>query len=193
MKTVQIYKSGQNHLTLKVDTAKLESLSKALGIRYFTEVGILGSSSHNRKAVPPRMATERQQHGKTGKPSQTQSSTLTNAQIGTMHEYGVKSKTSGGWAVPPRSFLWMPLSMHLMQNVNTKADVINRYFNMAQVHKCYELLGIIAENTVQDAFKTGGFGTWPKLAASTIARKGSDKILIDTSQLRRSITSRVVS
>lgn len=193
MKTVQIYKSGQNHLTLKIDTVKLEALSKALGLKYHAEVGILGNSSHYHKATAPRMATERQQHGKHGRPSKTQASTLTNAQIGIMHEYGVKGKTGSGWQVPPRSFLWMPLSMHLMAAVNDKASVINKNLNAADVFKCYELLGIIAENVVQEAFKTGGFGTWPKLAPATIARKGSDKILIDTSQLRRSITSRVVT
>lgn len=190
MKSVQFYKSGQNHLTLKIDTAKLEALTKALKIKYHAEVGILGSSSHNRKNAAPRMATERNATGK-GRPSDTTASTLTNVQIGIAMEYGIKNKTSGGWQVPARSFLWMPLSMHLMDAVNSKAGVINKYLNMAQVHKCYELLGIIGENVVQEAFKTGGFGTWAKLSPITIARKGSDKILIDTGQLRKAITSRV--
>lgn len=186
MKNVQVYKSGGSSLTLKINTVKLESLSKALGLKYHAEVGILADSSHNRKAVPPRKATERTATGK-GRPGDNPS-TLTNVEIGKLHEYGSKTRN-----IPARSFLWMPLSMHLMDAVNAKSGVINKYLNMAQVHKCYELLGIVGENVVQEAFKTGGFGTWPKLSPVTIARKGSDKILIDTAQLRKSITSRVAT
>ena len=53
-------------------------------------------------------------------------------------------------------------------------------------------LGVVAEGTIQKAFATGGWGEWPKLSPVTIRRKKSSKILIDTSQLRRSISSRVV-
>lgn len=191
MKTVQLYKSGQNHMTLKINTVKFEALQKALGIKFVTEIGILGASSHNRKATAPRMATERSASGK-GHASQDTASTKTNAEIGAMMEYGVKNKTSGGWQVPPRSFLFVPLMMNLMNEVNKKADVFNKYLNMANIHKCYELLGISAENVVQNAFKVSGPG-WDPNAPSTIARKGSAKPLIDTGQLRKSITSRVVA
>lgn len=192
MRTVQVYRSGKNHLTLQINTVKLEALQKALGIKYRAEVGILGASPHNRKMVGPRMETVRSASGK-GRPSQTMASSVTNAMIGAAHEFGVKNTKGAGWRVPPRSFLWMPLTMHLMEFVNAKADVINKKLNMAEVHGCYELLGIIAENVVQEAFKTEGWGAWPKLKPITIQRKGSDHILIDTGQLRKSITSRVVS
>jgi phage gpG-like protein len=138
------------------------------------------------------MATERSATGK-GHASKTEASQLTNVEIGIAHEYGVKGGMSGGWKIPPRSFLFTPLSMHLMDYVNEKASVINRYLNMAEVKNCYDLLGVIAENVVQEGFETGGFGAWPKLKDATIARKGSDSILIDTGQLRKSITSRVVA
>jgi phage gpG-like protein len=188
MKVVQLYKSGQNHMTLKINTVKLEAIQKALGIKYRTEVGILGASEHNRKQIGPRMASERNAKG-LAKPSKTDASTLTNAQIGTIHEFGSVSR-----GIPARSFLWMPLSLHLMDEVNKKASVINNHLNMADIFKCYQLLGIIAENVVQEAFETGGFGHWQKLKAATIARKGgSEAILIDTAQLRKSITSRVVA
>ena len=52
-------------------------------------------------------------------------------------------------------------------------------------------IGIYAENLIQQAFKTGGFGKWQALKQSTIDNKKSDKILIDTAQLRRGITSKV--
>lgn len=191
MKVVQLYKNGRNSMTLNINTTKLEILQKVLGIKYRAEVGILGSSPHNRKPTNPRMATERNATGR-GKASSTDASTKTNVEIGIAHEYGVKGSKSGGWKIPPRSFLWMPLSLHLIEYVNQKADVIKRYLNMADVKSCYVLLGIIAENVVQEAFNTGGFGSWEKLKQSTIDRKGSSSILIDTGQLRKSITSRVV-
>ena len=52
-------------------------------------------------------------------------------------------------------------------------------------------IGIYAENLIQQAFKTGGFGKWQALKQSTIDKKGSDKKLIDTRQLSRNITSKV--
>ena len=191
MKVVKLFKSGNNHLTLQIDTVKLESLQKLLAIKYRAEVGILGASPHNRKDVSVRMATERSATGK-GHASETTASTISNVAIGIAHEYGVKGGKSGGWKVPPRSFLWMPLSMYLMDKVNEKASVINRHLNMGDVKSCYDLLGVIGENVVQDAFKNSGPG-WPKLKQITIDRKGSSKILIDTGQLRKSITSRVVA
>ena len=54
-------------------------------------------------------------------------------------------------------------------------------------------LGVYAEETIQEAFNTGGWGVWPKLALSTVKRKGSSRILIETAQMRKAISSRVVS
>ena len=190
MKVVQLFKSGNSSMTLQIDTAKLEILQKLLGVKYRVEVGILGNSEHNRKTVGPRMATERSATGK-GRASKDTPSQLTNVQIGIAHEFGVKGGQHSGWKIPPRSFLWMPLTMNLMQKVNEKADVINKYLNAAKIKDCYVLLGIIAENVVQEAFAQGGPG-WAPLAQSTKDHKGSDEILIDTGQLHKSITSRTV-
>lgn len=52
-------------------------------------------------------------------------------------------------------------------------------------------LGIACENVIQDAFSSGGFGFWKFILPSTVRRKGSARELIDTGQLRRSITSKV--
>ena len=52
-------------------------------------------------------------------------------------------------------------------------------------------VGVVAEEVIQEAFATRGFGKWKANKPSTIARKGSDSPLIDTGQLRRSITSKV--
>lgn len=177
---------GESSMSISVNVDKLELIQKVLGIRLRAQVGVLGSSPHNRSVIAPRMATERSATGK-GRPSKTLGSELTNAEIGAIHEFG-----QIGRKIPKRSFLWMPLSLYLNDAVQKKASVFNRLIGLATVHEAYAMLGIVGENVVQAAFQTGGFGDWPALKPSTVANKNSDKILIDTAQLRKSITSRVV-
>jgi hypothetical protein len=55
---------------------------------------------------------------------------------------------------------------------------------MTGVKSAVKLLGVMGEETVQEAFATGGFGQWPALRPRTIQRKGSSRILIDSAQLR---------
>lgn len=109
---------------------------------------------------------------------------LTNAEIGAIHEFGSYSER-----IPQRSFLLMPLTFHLGKNLkgNWTGWILSGGMVNAAKH-----LGVMAEKTIQQAFATGGFGEWRPLAPSTIARKGSSAILIDTAQLRRSISYRVV-
>ena len=53
--------------------------------------------------------------------------------------------------------------------------------------------GLTATVVINDAFESGGFGEWAPLKPETIRRKGSDKILIDTGDLRRSISYEVMN
>lgn len=112
---------------------------------------------------------------------------LGNAGIGVIQEFGSISN-----GIPPRSFLRMPLE--------TKKDRLEATFEKAGVKQkllegdakgALQSLGFVAEQIIDDAFKSHGFGKWAPNAPSTIAKKGSSKPLIDTSQLRRSITSKV--
>ena len=187
MKTVKLMNRNDSVMTMSLNVEKLMLIQKALGVKLRAQVGVLGSSPHNRSVVAPRMATERNAKG-LGRPSKTLGSDLTNAEIGAIHEFGKISKPK----IPQRSFLWMPLSLYLQDEVYKKASVFNKLISFANVLDCYALLGICGENVVQYAFQTGGFGEWPALKPQTIANKGSDKILIDTAQLRKSITSRVI-
>ncbi len=186
MKTNNIYNKGGLSLSTNVNIGKLELIEKALGKKFRAQVGVLGSSIHNRSVIKPRMATERNAEG-IGRPSKSLGADKTNAEIGAEHEFGVVSRH-----LPARSFLWMPLSLHLNDAIQAKASVFNRLMSLAEIPKMYATLGILGENVVQAAFQTGGFGQWQKLSQETIDRKGSEKILIDTAQLRKSITSRVV-
>ena len=187
MQEVRLFNRNNATLSVTINLDKLELIRKALGVKLKAQVGILGASPHNRSVFKTRMATERNSKN-IGRPSKTLGSEQTNAEIGAIHEFGKLSKPR----VPQRSFLMMPLKLYLQDYVNKKASVFNRYITLADHHKMYELLGITAENVVQSAFQTGGFGNWPALRQTTIDRKGSDKILIDTSQLRKSVTSRVI-
>jgi len=55
------------------------------------------------------------------------------------------------------------------------------------------IIGQASLNIIKDAFHTGGWGRWAKLKWATIRRKGSSDVLIDTTQLERSITFAVVA
>lgn len=121
---------------------------------------------------------------------------LTNAQIGAIHEFG-----SPGDKIPERSFLRMPILSKLGDELKTipGSDWKNVFADGAEESQSGGLIAVLrvvgqaAVNVVQDAFNTGGFGRWAKLSKATIARKGSSEILIETTQLRRSITFAVVA
>lgn len=130
-----------------------------------------------------------------------------NAEIGAIHEFGVVGGASPfkqpgiskvpikrpHQNLPERSFLRMPLITKLPEAIAAQGRAAWRKAIVEKgVTFALRNLGVLAEGIVQDAFKTGGFGTWAKLKASTIRRKGSAAILIDKAELRQSITSRVV-
>ena len=186
MNEVKLMRNGDSTMTLKINVDRLLLIQKAMGVSLRAQVGVLGTSPHNRSVIKPRMATERNAKG-IGRPSKALGANKTNAEIGAEHEFGSISRH-----LPKRSFLWMPLSFYLFEFVQKKATVFNRLIKEGDVLGCYKILGIVGENVVQEGFKTGGFFNWQPLSPVTIAKKGSDKILIDTAQLRKSITSRVV-
>jgi hypothetical protein len=142
----------------------LKELRRAVGGTLMTRVGVLGSKNAR--------------DGEMG-----------NADIGLVHEFG--SEAAG---IPPRSFLRMPLETHraeLLKGMSTKA--VQDAMDSGQYRKVFQILGVKAEEIVQQAFSTAGFGKWPKLKPSTIDAKGSAAPLIDTGQLRRAVTSDVVN
>ncbi len=150
---------------IKFNLDGLDNLRKQLGNSYVTRVGILG-----------------------GKAAREDDAPMNNAEIGLIHEFG-----SEGANIPPRSFLRLPLEekrrelMKAFASNSTKAAIESGEFKQVFLN-----LGIKAEEIIQEAFASGGFGHWPALKASTVASKGSSAILIDTGQLRRAITSDVV-
>ena len=159
-------------MSVEVDLERLTLIQKALGARYAARVGILGKTA-SRKA------------GEKG-------TGPTNAFVGLVHEKGSKS---GG--IPRRSFLADTFFRKGKRLTQIRGRLwkwfTGRDPTPARFKQVYGALGHQGEVLVDEAFDTGGFGAWPKLKASTIKRKGSSAILIDTAQLRRAITSDVVS
>ena len=160
---------------VRTNTDALEAMKQAMASKYMVKIGIIGSKGHTRKET---VTTKKGKHVKG-----ESDSLLTNVEIGTVHEFGSYSRH-----IPRRSFLGWP--------VKHKASQINKYMALLWRAHCagkigiieaYKRLGIYVEGVIQTAFATQGFGQWPKLKR----RKGSP--LIDTGQLRKSITSAVVT
>lgn len=126
-------------------------------------------------------------------------SKLNNPTLGLIHEFGIvamgpapEGKNIPRTSLPARSFLRMPLTNYLPKEI----DKIGRAVWRAIILKKGVLvalgdLGQIARNVVDRAFATGGFGYWAPNSPRTIKRKGSSKPLIDSAQLRKSVSWRV--
>lgn len=152
-------------ITTNINLKPLKAFAANLDKAIGVKVGVLGSKDNRLDGEP-----------------------LGNAGIGLIQEVGSISN-----GIPARSFLRMPLE--------TKTDKLNATFERPGVKKkllegnvkgAMDDLGFVAEEIIDDAFKSGGFGQWAPNAPSTIDRKGSSKPLIDKSELRRSITHKVM-
>jgi len=109
-----------------------------------------------------------------------------NASIGAVHEFGSYSKN-----IPQRSFIKMPLQKKSGELIK-QIQEIGAELVAGDITPVLKKIGAAAEAVIGEAFASGGFGTWDPIAPTTEKRKGSDAILIETSQLQRSITSAVV-
>lgn len=123
----------------------------------------------------------------------------TNAQVGLVQELG---KKSGRPRIPQRSFIRMPLETHFAarrDKVIKKQDIEESIIS-GNFKPLMKKLGLVGEQVIDDAFETSGWGKWPKNAPLTLKIKMSKgnnhsnepKPLIDTGQLRKSISSEVI-
>lgn len=112
---------------------------------------------------------------------------LTNVQVGARHEFGVISE-----GLPRRSFLKDPIELQRKELLKKAGEIIRANLDQPDGdEKIFELIGAFGESIVQDAFDTGGYGTWQELSDRAINKKGSASILIDSGQLRRAVISKV--
>lgn len=156
---------------VKIDAAKLDALRKEIkeNASARVRVGILGNKNERQDA-------------------EWNVQKLNNPTLGLIHEFGSISN-----GIPARSFLRMPLITKLPDAVanigrNKWVDVILKDGIIGGLKR----LGALGERTVLEAFSTRGFGRWKPNTPYTIRKKGSDAPLIDSAQLRKSITHAVV-
>lgn len=108
-----------------------------------------------------------------------------NAFIGAMHEFGTT-------VLPVRSFLRVPITEHLEKEMKaagafTKETAV-AVIKAGTMVPWLKKIGVLAEGIVQKAFASSGFGAWPP---SDMTRKKVHMTLIESQQLRNSITSDV--
>jgi phage gpG-like protein len=144
---------------IRLNLKGLEKIQKEIKDKSSVKVGVLGSKNSRNDIV-------------------------TNASIGLVHEFGSASKN-----IPERSFLRVPLTEKMPKEVNKLEKDMIAGLTVSNIRAFLAKLGVKAEAVVQEAFDTGGFGKWQGLSAKTIQKKGFDKVLIETTQLRKSITS----
>ena len=155
---------------MTVEITGLDQLLKALNARPpVARVGILGDHAlRNGK-----------DHG---------NGALDNATIGAAHEFGTST-------VPKRSFLFVPIAERLDKKIESSGliteDTTNEVLKQGSVIPWMKEIAIDAEAVVLEAFATGGYGKWFALKPATLARKMNQEILVETQQLRNSITSEV--
>lgn len=106
--------------------------------------------------------------------------------------------------IPARPWLSMPIQRNNGKDVmnkftesakklsgGSKSDFVDNITESGDFYSLAMALGIAGVEQIQEAFDTEGFGEWQPNAPQTIARKGSDKPLIDTGRLRGAVTYEV--
>lgn len=113
----------------------------------------------------------------------------TNAEIGAAHEYGAPSR-----GLPVRSFLRVPISDRLQKDLEKSGALTEAEFKevvrTGSVLPWLKKVAVLAEGIVRGAFDTGGYGAW-KAWKDPNYTNNAGQILVDTTQLRDSITSEV--
>lgn len=155
--------------TIEIKTTGLDALIRALKKVPRVRVGVLAGAT-------PRAPD----------PSGEVVSAPTNATIGFRHEFGTST-------LPVRSFLRLPLSTQLQRYLAKSGTLspttLKAVVKSGNMVPWLQRVGVVAEAIVADAFDSGGFGTW---VPSNMDFKKNHQTLVETQQLRNSITSEVV-
>lgn len=177
----QIKKFGKDSY-VKINLDGIVELQKGLGMMddHVTKVGVLGSKAARNNIVHTKDGTKRKRG---------QISYLTNADIGFKNEKGSLAEH-----IPKRSWLKMPLTVKQDELNVERFELLKDFFNKKKnVLRIYKELGVKAEEIIQRAFASKGFGQWKDNSLTTIALKGSSQPLIDSGQLRQAVSSTVIS
>lgn len=173
----------------EIDTRLLDGLAAAIkSSKARGRIGILGD-----KSLRSGHGTELKGKGtkslvanaKNAKLKSGDFENLTNAAIGAAHEFGTSK-------LPQRSFLRVPIADKLPKEMVDAGlldkNVVKEVIKTKSVVPWLKKVMILCEGIVADAFDTGGFGKWKP---SNMKNKTNKQTLVETQQLRNSITSDV--
>lgn len=122
---------------------------------------------------------------KTLRKNATKGAAANNATIGAAHEFGTSK-------LPQRSFLRVPITDNLAKKMESSGaldkDVLAEVIREKSLLSWMKKVAVLAEGIVLEAFDTGGFGKWKP---SDMTKKKLQQTLVETQQLRNSITSEV--
>lgn len=122
-----------------------------------------------------------------GKTTRSGTNAMTNSEIGALYEFNASGKRPGG------SFLRVPITEHLEKYLEKSGaftkEAMSAVIAQGSTIPWVKKIAVIAEKIVQDAFDTSGFGKW---TPSNMLRKKNHQTLVETKQLRESISSEVV-
>lgn len=161
---------GNIDIKFKLDDENLKKALAELGKNISVKIGILGADGSK------KIMNDKKKIGK-----------ITMATLGAIHEFGSPKVN-----IPARSFIQMPLERKFKEDLGKNVGFKNAVKEL-NIDKMNQEAGESAVETIQSAFASGGFGQWAPLKPETIRRKGSDGILIDTGDLRRSISYEVMN
>lgn len=86
----------------------------------------------------------------------------------------------------------MPLSLHLGRLIKERGVRWIESLRKIGAKRTLAMLGLLGEQIIDEAFATGGWGSWAPLSSRTIRFKKSSAILIESAQMRKAVVSRVV-
>lgn len=175
----------------ELKTTGLDALLKAFkGDLPKARVGILGDKNSRRTTAgvlrqlrASKIYKSANKEGRRELIADAKMQSTTNSSIGAKHEFGLEG-------MPKRSFLRVPIIEHFQSYLDAAGGfdkkTINKVIKENSVIIFVKKLGILGEKIVLEAFNTGGFGKWK---ASNMKYKKNKQTLVETTQLRRSITS----
>ena len=171
---------------INFDTNKLKKIAKAWAKNPWVKVGILEDKDDKRKKATWNKKKNSYSLKKTDEGK-------SNTEIAFAHEFGSRGRYGN---LPERSFLRMPIRDDFQKVWNQYAKTPNAAEDFVNNPKKFlNMVGELAVQVVDDAFQNGGSSQhkWPALKDSTLAKKKVNQILVETGQLRDSISYEIVN
>jgi hypothetical protein len=159
------------------DSLKKAMLLEKHGASY-VKVGVLGGAKNERTPANTVRQSDNTVH--TGRD-------FTNVELAVIHEYGAPAA-----GIPERSFLRSTFFGGRPTYIAMLRVLLKKVYEQKMELK--RALGLVGSKIAGDVKRriTQGAGIPPPLKSATIARKGSSRPLVDTGQLKNSITWEVV-